>query len=780
MRLRKFLSAALSAAILCGLLTVAPAQAASTGFVDIPDPDVAEAAALLQIMEVVDGNGYGYFFPEMNLTRAQFCKMAVNIRGEGSKAEAQQNRTIFLDVPATHWGRGYINYASSVTVVENGERLVMGVGDGTFHPDENIAFDQAVTMTMRLLGYTAGDVATGATWYDGYLSMAKTIELLDGLENIPHDAPLTRAQAAILFRNLLFTESKGSDKTFLASLGGSETEGSVVLNVDAKADDGKPAVETTKGTYKTDRVFAASLEGKEGKVVLDKDSKLIAFVPKAGTTSKTVNVASTEATFLMASGGEKLTVEPETVVYWEGKATTWKDSYLTVGTEVPIPAAFHYGADGKLSHLFFSAKDPEGITSMVARRVPGGGNPFTSLTGGSAYTMYKNGLPATAADIRQYDVATYDAGTHVLQVSDLKLTGVYETASPSPKAPVTITVMGHPFPVLSTARDDLDNFKIGDKITLLLTADNQVAGAVSPDAVRNDAVGVATVSGETATVKLLQGGLEVSGAVSAGAAGRYNNQLVRVTSGSVGRLSLSVVSGASVSADLDVSGRTLGDRAVAENVAVYDRVENGAIVSLDYNDLALSTIPRKKISFAGYDYAGRVKYLVLNDATGDAYTYGYFSYEPPTGGDPIYGDDSDPTKVTGYTDIKSGTLCVKHAGENGADAFSAKANYSESIRNRAPGGVAYTVDGKIAAVVKLTALKDVSRATFDSDGMAVTVSGTTYPVSENVQCYNKTTKTWLASGEEGMKAARAYSDSMTLYYDRAPQDGGKIRLVEVE
>ena len=71
MKLRKFLSAALTASVLCSLLVLPQASAAgSPGFVDIPDPDIAEAAALLQIMEVVDGNGSGYFFPEMELTRA--------------------------------------------------------------------------------------------------------------------------------------------------------------------------------------------------------------------------------------------------------------------------------------------------------------------------------------------------------------------------------------------------------------------------------------------------------------------------------------------------------------------------------------------------------------------------------------------------------------------------------------------------------------------------------------------------------------------------------------
>lgn len=769
MKLRKFLTCALTATLLCSLLTVVPASAAgSTGFVDISDPDVQECASLLQIMEVVDGNGYGYFFPELNLTRAQFCKMAVNIRGEGSKAEAQQNRTIFLDVPATHWGRGYINYASSISVTENGERLVMGVGDGTFHPDDNIAFAEAVTMVMRLLGYTAADVPTGATWYDGYLSTAKTIELLDGLEDVPHDAPLTRAQAAVLFRNLLFTKSKDSENTYLTSLGGSEVEGGIVLDVDAKADDGDPAFQTTKGTYKTGRAFDAALEGREGKVVLNKDNELIAFVPKSGISERSVNVTSTEATYLLASGGEKITVEPETVVYRDNKATTWKDCYLSVST--PAPVTFHYGADGKLSHLFFSASDPDGEDVMVARRLSAGTNPFASMAEGKAYTMFKNGVLATADDIRPYDVAVYDPGTGVIQVSDLRLTGLYEDASPSPAAPTSIKVMGHSFPVLSSARQDLANFKVRDRVTLLLTTDAKVAGVVSPDVVKSETVGIAstTESGDnsTATVKLLQGGLEVSGGVSASAAKRYDNQLVTVSSGEVGKLSLSLIENTNIRGDLDVPARTLAGKALAQDVVVYDRAQDGGVVSVDYKSLTIEKVSRDDISFVSYDYADKVKCIVLDDVTGDAYQYGYFAYYAR-----VREDEGTPTPPQ---------LCVKQGSADGKESFSPRGNYFKGgVRQNAPGGVAYNSKGNIAATVTLSSAQHVNRAAFDLDDMSVNIGGVSYVISPNVQCYNKTSKSWYAPGKAGVEAARAYSDDLTLYFDRPASEGGKIRLIEV-
>ena len=91
-------------------------------------------------------------------------------------------------------------------------------------------------------------------------------------------------------------------------------------------------------------------------------------------------------------------------------------------------------------------------------------------------------MPATAADLRQYDVTTFDKNTNILYVSDLRLTGVYENASPSPDTPATITLLGQEFPVLSMAYEDLRAFDIGDQMTILLSYDGQVAGAVTASA----------------------------------------------------------------------------------------------------------------------------------------------------------------------------------------------------------------------------------------------------------------------------------------------------------
>ena len=773
MRMKRVLAALLAAATVAATpLALHPAASAArlSAFSDLTDPTTAEAAEFLRLMGVVNGVPGGIYNPSGTLSRGEFCKMSVSALDRADEEPAQRGRTIYLDVGPSHWARGYINLASTITLGagsdgKGGTALVAGLGNGTFQPNRPITYGEAVTILCRVLGYGVSDVSTGGVWYDGYLSAAASIGLTEGLSLSGTDV-INRGQAAVLFYNLYFSKSKGSDKTYLVAQGGSEVEGGVVLDTDATADDGSTgAVETTQSTYKTDRVFDPSIEGQEGKLLLDADGKLLAFQPKKGTNQRAVNIQSTEATYLTISGGEKLDVDPATVVYQNGKSKTWKDVYLNVSS--PASVSFHYGANGKLSYLFFPSESVDGTDTMVLRTVPGSsGNPFASMTGGASYTMFKNGVAASSSDLRQYDVATYDSATRLIQVSDLKLTGIYENVSPSLAAPITVTVMGHAFPVLASARNDLAAFQVGARITLLLTADNRVAGAVSADTVRGEAIGVASISSDgEATVKLLQGGLTVSGNVSKSMVTQYHNQLVSVTSSAVGRLSLSVVSGSSAKGALDVAARKLGDKSVADNVVVYDRVKDGAMVEVQYSSLS-AAIPASKISFVSYDYAGRVKSLVLDDATGDAYTYGYFSYTRA---------EEDNVGDT----IKPAQLCVRMADSKGSETKSAQGTFLGSIRSDAAGGVAYAADGKIAATVQLQSLTGVKRSAFDPEEMTVTVAGTSYPVSEQVQCYNKTSKTWFTPGKEGMESARAYSDNLTLYYDRAPENGGKIRLIVV-
>ena len=789
MKKRTWLSALLAVALLVSMLVVPSASAAgNTAFTDITDPDQANAAEMLRLLGVVNGTGGGAFRPQGTLTRGEFCKMTVEIMGRGDEEPAQRSRTIFTDVSSTHWARGYINLAASITVGGSaggdgesstaGTRLIMGVGDGSFQPDRVITCGEAVTILMRVLGYGEGDVAGGLNWYAGYMGLAGSAGLLDKL-NLTGASTISRGQAAILFYNLLFAKTKGSDSLYLTGLGCKVEDGGILLDVNATLAGSNTAVKTTTGTYKTDRAgLDENLEGMQGDVVLDKNDKLLAFQPKENITSRAVNVAEWEATWIRLLDGEQIQIQPDTRTFQSGEEKTYKDVYQDghPGDSMTV----YYDINGKIDYLFLPSTSFTG-KAMVARNQPCG-NPFTELTNGdSNYKIYKNGMPATVGDIRQYDVATYDSASKILYISDLKLTGIYENVSPSPKAPVSITVLGRAFDVLPEATNDLQNFKIGDMMTLLLTNDGKVAGVVTTAAAKGNAVGYVesiTEDGK-ATVQLLDSVLgKVEGQTSyrKDSATKMMGELVTVSSNKQGQLTLTRLTGGSssgVTGKLDVAARTLGGTPLADNVAVYEKVGSSKLQPVKYSQITAVSVPASKILYASKDYAGRYNVLVLDDVTGDLYTYGFMS------------------KGTWKTDsslgeIVNSTVIVTTSGKDEGTKLELVGGVE--VPRNAVGGVVASLntlkDGpaKIAGYVFLKELDGVHRSAFDMKAKTVTTTDMVLPISDNVVCYNKTTKQWFTAEDpmDALNQARAFSDNITIYYDRTPEDGGKVRMVVVQ
>ena len=162
--MKRLISVLLSAVLAAGLLT--PALAATPSFSDVSDPELSARVDSLRMLGVVAGDTAGTFRPNSTLTRAEFCVMAVNAMGNAGQVALYSTRTIFPDVRSDHWARGYINLAASTRLGGGedggGEMLMVGVGDGTFRPNQTITFAEAVTIMMRILGYTASDVASGS------------------------------------------------------------------------------------------------------------------------------------------------------------------------------------------------------------------------------------------------------------------------------------------------------------------------------------------------------------------------------------------------------------------------------------------------------------------------------------------------------------------------------------------------------------------------------------------------------------------------------------------
>lgn len=802
MRFRRFLSGLLTAALVAGLLVLPPASAAGTsGFTDIADARTADAAEMLRLLGVVDGTGGTSFKPDGTLTRAEFCKMTVEIMGRGGEEPAQRSRTIFTDVGPTYWARGYVNLASSITIgggtgedASAGTRLIMGVGDGTFQPNRAITYGEAVTILMRVLGYSDGDVATGTNWYDGYVGLGQSSGLADGL-TISGGDNITRGQAAILFYNLLFTESKGGDQIYLTTLGGSLENNAIILSTNATADDGTTgSVLTTSGTYKTDRAtFDETLNGTRGQLVLDKEKKLLAVLPEEGSTLRSVTVMGTpEANAIPVLGDETISVTLQTPVYKSDSqsADTYENVWTSLRSGTPLKLCFN--GSGQLDYIYMSAGGAvvSDDNVLVAKNKPSGtSNPFASLSDGKTPQIFKNGIPADLTDLRQYDVGTYDAGSNTLFVSDLKLTGLYENAYPNSNAPSTVTVMGAEFSVLPSAIPDLAQFKVGDRMTLLLTTTGQVAGAVSTDVAKSNAVGVAkvTAGGEgsdgTAEITLLDGLITLKGSTTGSE--KLNGYLVTVSSGRRGYLTLSRVNGKGASGILNLTTGRVGTKALSEGARFFEQVGNGELVEIERSDITVDTVPANKITYVGYDWAGRVDKLVLDDVTGDRYDYGMIYYRP-AGPQDVENAVPDPDTGKVPQTYQNGEIRVT----NGSGQQSYVVGSVEGAKSGRYGGIAGSLDtlnGKhrLAGYVPLTSADGIRRSQIDTSTMVLTTNEMVLPISSQVQIYSEATGGWYtvskdASAKDNLERALAFSNDMTVYYDRTPGEGGKVRIIVLE
>jgi len=614
-------------------------------------------------------------------------------------------------------------------------------------------YAQAITILVRLLGYADSDA--GMLWPTGYINLAQETGLSNGV-SLSSGSSITRAQAVLLFCNLL--EAAKKDGTYFVASLGTVTKSVILLDNAALSTDGYTAILTSSGTYKTSAVFSDNMLGLRGTLVTDSAGKAILFIPDRNSGTK-ITALSAESTWVQDKNSKKYFIASGTPAYTADGTTTWSNLWLSVKSGNVLTLQFT--AAGSVEAVYLHTSSSSSV--MVAKNEVKG-NPFSAIITGTDYTIYKNGAEATVSDIRRYDVAEYNKAANALRVNDVRLTGYYENAYPNASYPESITVMGHKFEVLPSAAEDLSAFNIGSAVTLLLTEGGRVAGVVSPAAARGNAVGIVkSWSESSASVELLDvidastgKALTLSGVPSS----KINllGELVSVVNDQKGYIGLSKLSGNSVTGAISTTGYTLGTVSISRAVKTYDRVGKSALLKVDFKALAQSQISASQILYTHTDYAGKIDIIVLNDVTGDCYSYGFVKSDVE--------QDSSEFGTT-YNKVISVTNSTGTAGP---------VLGGNSMSDGDIGGIAVSIDGRtLAGSATLTKVTGVSRtAFFERDGKTyVTLSNAVFEVSDKAQYWNNAADVWFNSLSE----ARAFAAALTVYYDRAPELGGKVRFV---
>ena len=571
---KRLASLALAMVLALGLVPyMAPKASAIGGFSDVTDMTTAQNVEVLQMMGVVDGMSSGVFNPMGTLTRAQFCKMAVEAMGQGDRANIYQNYTIFPDVKPGYWAAGYVNLA-----VRSDPKLISGYADGTFGPNNTINYGQAVTILMRMLGYKDEDVS--AVWPDGYIDQAMAIGLCDGV-SLSAGTAVNRAQAAQLFMNLLNCDQKEGGK-FYTKLG---TPVDAIL-LDGNAKDGA--------------------------------GEAVTFVPTNEGTSRNITIAMAETTTITDSSGTKYSVAADAKVYIGESSYSYVErfTYLSAGTL----ATLYINDKGRVETVFVGSTTSDDAV-IVAQ--DGSTEGFALLTDRTDYTIYKHGERVTSRSLKKFDVATYSASNNTVYVSDNRITVYYQDAYPNAASPSRIKATG----IIGTGEDgylevmpcamaSLAECRVGQTITLLLTENNKVAGVSTNSAARGNAIGFVGKDG----VRLFNG-LEVDSSAIKNLSD-YTGQLVSVSSSNRDSVTLGRVGGQSIRGDFYVSEGRVGSAELAADVQIYTTAQGNMLSQVALSDLTENIISSDQVLFAHKNYADKVDILVLENTTGDSLYYG--------------------------------------------------------------------------------------------------------------------------------------------------------------
>ena len=619
--------------------------------------------------------------------------------------------------------------------------VIEGNGAGQFNPSGLLTRAEFCKMVVVLMGkgsdamryktVTIFPDVRATHWAAGYINLAvrqSEPKLLAGLPDgtFQPDSYITYGQAVtILMRVLGFADQ---------DTGGIWPDGYINL---AKSTGVSAGVNLT-GSANITRAQAAQLfvnvlsTGKDGK----------GYTP-AGCTKgdKEVTLVSMNGDKLRISGEKdpKTLVRPSSSSALNGlKGYLLTNSDGKVVTFVPKTSSTTGAAVSNAAVILPADKSTSGISALTDGRTD--------------YTVYRNGVLSSVSALRKNDVVTYDAVSNTVYACDIRVTVYYESCEPSPSAPVSIKVLGGTqFEVLPTAQQSLSKFKPGKTMTILLTSDGTVAGAVENDySARGNAIGI--VSGSK--VQLLCGSTTIDLSLTGMTVdSKLDGKLVSISSSSKTSVGLYAKTGG-VSGDLNVREGTLGSKKLTSGVMLFD---DGVLKNL--SDLTDVSVPQSRISYARTNANGEIDLIALSSTSGEL--YGRVSVYTET--TPEVKDESGNGTVPAETTTK---ISVDVNGTTYGP-------YTSGYGVRSGDFVAFKVNsGKtgFSQMLTLDKLGEVSASAWIGT-TAVNYGGRTYTVPSDVLCWNRDGGSWL---DGGVEAAIAYGGTMSLYVR-----DGVVRVIEV-
>lgn len=189
--MKKVLSIVLTIAMVISLMPSVVFAAESATYTDIKGLKCEAAVEELSELGIVNGYEDGTYRPDNTVTRAEMAKLTVAALG----LDPTSGETKFTDMDQAKWAIPYVGYAESLGIVN-------GYGGGLFGPNDKVTYDQAITMIVRMLGYTDDSQELQGTWPANYVQKANELGILKDVNKTGSD-PAPRGDIAIMLANSL-------------------------------------------------------------------------------------------------------------------------------------------------------------------------------------------------------------------------------------------------------------------------------------------------------------------------------------------------------------------------------------------------------------------------------------------------------------------------------------------------------------------------------------------------------------------------------------------------
>ncbi len=399
---------------------------------------------------------------------------------------------------------------------------------------------------------------------------------------------------------------------------------------------------------------------------------------------------------------------------------------------------------------------------------------WQSTLGFEPTTVYRNDAASSTAAVQVNDVIYYSSGMRTVWAYNKQRTGAYESAVPDRTNPESVVISGVTYKVGSSeaayALSVLGGHSLGESLTVLLGRDDSVVAVLGAGS------GNATV----ATTSELIGVVSAVGTknYSDSSANDYRTDYVQVlaTDGqsyefstnkgyNVGALvrvrtnnGTSTVSGlgssarGNLSGTVDAEANRIGNRQLAANVEILDVYQTKAnpikvaAVKLHRSRLAGIRLDAADVLYWEQDEDGYISKLVLNNVSGDLFTYGILQKAEEEGSSASY----------------EGVI-------NGQVQAIPSSNVSYNV-NR--GGVAILKIGE--SIVSMSNLSSVNLQSIDGANSVTDSAGNKWLLSDSVQVYESRDGSYY---QTSLNLLNTSNYTLRAYYDKSMSKGGRIRII---